>query len=49
MQIVLKSYKTADPNGGKLHNYIKNNFPNGNNLINSGVKIAIDINPVSLL
>jgi len=49
MQIVLKSYKTADPNGGKLHNYIKKNFPNGNNLINSGVKIAIDINPVSLL
>jgi len=49
MQIVLKSYKTADSNGGKLHNYIKENFPNGNYLNNSGVKIAIDINPVSLL
>jgi len=49
MQIVLKSYKTADSNGGKLHNYIKENFPNGNYLTNSGVKIAIDINPVSLL
>jgi len=49
MQIVLKSYKTADSNGRKLHNYIKKNFPDGNYLINSGVKIIIDINPVSLL
>ena len=49
MQIVLKSYKTVDSNGGKLHNYIKENFPNGNYLTNSDVKIAIDINPVSLL
>jgi hypothetical protein len=49
MQIVLKSDKTADSNGRKLHNYIKKNFPNGDYLSNSGVKIAIDINPVSLL
>ena len=49
MQIVLKSYKTADSNGRKLHNYIKKNFPDGNYLINSGVKTTIDINPVSLL
>jgi len=49
MQIVLKSYKTADSNGRKLNNYIKKNFPDGNYLINSGVKIIIDINPVSLL
>ena len=49
MQIVLKSYKTADSNGRKLHNYINKNFPDGNYLINSGVKIIIDINPVSLL
>ena len=49
MQIVLKSYKTADSNGRKLHNYIKKNFPDGNYLFNSGVKIIIDINPVSLL
>jgi primosomal protein N' len=49
MQIVLKSYKTADLNGRKLHNYIKKNFPDRNYLINSGVKIIIDINPVSLL
>ena len=49
MQIVLKSYKTADSNGRKLHNYIKKNFPKGNYLTNSGVKITIDINPVSLL
>ena len=49
MQIVLKSYKTVDPNGRKLHNYIKKNFPDGNYLINSGAKITIDINPVSLL
>ena len=49
MQIVLKSYKTADLNGRKLHNYIKKNFPKGNYLTNSGVKMTIDINPVSLL
>ena len=49
MQIVLKSYKTADSNGRKLHNYIKKNFPKGNYLTNSGVKMTIDINPVSLL
>jgi len=49
MQIVLKSYKTVDSNGRKLHNYIKKNFPKGNYLTNSGVKITIDINPVSLL
>ena len=49
IQIVLKSYKTVDPNGRKLHNYIKKNFPDGNYLINSGAKITIDINPVSLL
>ena len=33
----------------EVNNYIKENFPNGNYLTNSGVKIAIDINPVSLL
>ena len=49
MQIVLKSYKIADLNGRKLHNYIKKNFPKGNYLTNSGVKMTIDINPVSLL
>jgi hypothetical protein len=49
MQIVLKSYKTADSNGRKLHNYIKKNFPYGSYLTNFGVKITIDINPVSLL
>ena len=49
MQIVLKSYKTVDSNGRKLHNYIKKNFPKGNYLTNSGVKITIDINQVSLL
>ena len=49
MQIVLKSYKTADSNGRKLHHYIKKNFPNGSYLTNSGVKITIDVNPVSLL
>jgi primosomal protein N' (replication factor Y) len=47
MQIVFKSSKETDPNGRKLHQYLKNNLLNKK--IGSGVKINIDIDPVSLL
>ena len=47
MQIVFKSSKETDPNGRKLHQYLKNNLLNKK--IGSSVKINIDIDPVSLL
>ena len=47
MQIVFKSSKETDPNGRKLHHYLKNNLLNKK--IGSGVKINIEIDPVSLL
>jgi len=47
MQIVFKSSKEPDPNGSKLHQYLKTNLLNKK--IGSGVKVNIDIDPVSLL
>ncbi|MCK4903113.1 MAG: primosomal protein N' [Candidatus Marinimicrobia bacterium] len=47
MQIVFKSSKELDPNGRKLHQYLKNNLLNKK--IGSGIKVNIDIDPVSLL
>jgi primosomal protein N' (replication factor Y) len=47
MQIVFKSSKETDPNGRKLHQYLKNNLLNKK--IGSAIKINIDIDPVSLL
>jgi len=47
MQIVFKSSKKLDPNGRKLHQYLRNNLLNKK--IGSGVKVKIDIDPVSLL
>ena len=49
MQIVLKSYKSVDPNGDKLNKYINENLPNWNSMNSSDTKISIDINPTSLL
>jgi len=49
MQIVLKSYKSVDPNGDKLNKYINENLPNWNSMNYSDTKIYIDINPTSLL
>ena len=49
MQIVLKSYKSVDPNGEKLNKYINENMSNWNSLNYSKGKISIDINPASLL
>jgi primosomal protein N' (replication factor Y) len=49
MQIVLKSYKSVDPNGEKLNKYINNNMSNWNSKNYSDTKISIDINPTSLL
>jgi len=47
MQIVFKSSKELDPNGSKLHQYLKNNLLDKK--IGSGVKVSIDIDPISLL
>ena len=47
MQIVFKSSKEQDPNGRKLHQYLRNNLLNKK--IGNGVKINIDVDPVSLL
>jgi len=47
MQIVFKSLKETDPNGKKLHQYLINNILNKK--IGNGVRINIDIDPVSLL
>ena len=49
MQIVLKSYKSVDPNGGKLNKYINENLSNWSSVKYSDAKISIDINPASLL
>ena len=47
MQIVFKSSKEIDPNGIRLRKYIKDNIMSKN--IGKGVKLSIDIDPVSLL
>ncbi len=47
MQIVFRSSKELDPNGSKLHQYLLNNLLNRK--IRGGVKVNIDIDPVSLL
>lgn len=47
MQIVFKSSKELDPNGSKLHQYLRNNLLGKK--IGSGVRINIDVDPVSLL
>jgi len=47
MQIVFKSLKETDPNGRKLHQYLINNILNKK--IGNGVRVNIDIDPVSLL
>jgi len=47
MQIVFKSSKAIDPGGRKLHKYLNNVLLNKK--IVGGVKINIDIDPVSLL
>ncbi len=49
MQIVLKSYKSVDLNGGKLNKYINENLSNWSSVKYSDAKISIDINPASLL
>ncbi len=49
MQIVLKSYKSVDPNGDKLNKYINENLCNWNTMKYPNTKISIDINPATLL
>lgn len=47
MQIVFKSSKDKDPNGTRLHNFIYENI--SSQKIPNGIKLGIDIDPVSLL
>jgi len=47
MQIVFKSSKVADPNGTILHSFIYKNLLN--HKLPNGIKLSLDIDPVSLL
>ena len=50
MQIVLKSKKQYDPNGGKLHAYYKSIIKSNNGAnLKGGLRLIVDVNPVSLL
>jgi len=48
-QLILKSSKEKDPNGNKLHQYLKINFSQKKLGRTSPVRILMDINPVSML
>ncbi len=49
-QIVIKSSKSQDPNGNRLHEYLHRNFPPDRDFkIPGRVRLQIDIDPVSLL
>ncbi len=49
MQIVIKSSKKTDPNGSYLRSVVEKMIPDISRAKNSGVAIAIDVDPVSLL
>lgn len=50
MQIVLKSNKSKDPNGVIVNNYYKSIIKDSGGLkMNKGLKLIVDVNPVSLL
>ncbi len=50
MQIVMKSKKEYDPNGGKLHAYYKSIIKSNNGAkLKGGLRLIVDVNPVSLL
>lgn len=50
MQMVLKSQKSSDPNGYRLHRFLTARLTGDNKLIiPKAVRITIDVNPVSLL
>jgi len=48
-QLIFKSSKEKDPNGNKLHQYLKKNFSQKKLGRNSSIRILMDINPVSML
>lgn len=49
-QIIFKSQKVIDPNGKKLHSFIKTNFYNSNHKYsNSQSRISIHFDPLSLI
>ena len=48
-QLIFKSSKEEDPNGNKLHQYLKKNFSQEKLGKTSSVRIQLDINPVSML
>ena len=48
-QLIFKSSKEKDPNGNKLHQYLKKNFSQKNLGKTASVRIQLDINPASML
>ena len=50
MQIVIKSKKTSDPNGNKLHHHFKKVINNkDSSKLPGNIRLIVDVNPVSLL
>lgn len=49
LQVLFKSSKEKDPNGTRLHRFLHQNFVASKNIPRSGVRLNIDVNPVSLL
>ena len=48
-QLIFKSSKEKDPNGNKLHQYLKKNFSQTKLGKTASVRIQLDINPASML
>ena len=48
-QLIFKSSKKNDPNGRKLHSYLKKNFTAERLIKRSYVRVDIDINPATML
>jgi primosomal protein N' (replication factor Y) len=49
-QILLKSPKNKDRNGEKFHTFLREHFGDGSGRqTKSGIKMTVDIDPVSLL
>ena len=48
-QMLFKSSKEKDPNGTRLHRFLHQNFVASRNIPRAGVRLNLDVNPVSLL
>ncbi len=49
LQMLFKSSKEKDPNGTRLHRFLHQNFVASRNIPRSGIRLNIDVNPVSML